>query len=170
MSEKDEIFEEIVDITEEEIDGESSVRIAPDVVSAIAGIATSEVKGVAGMFTSFAGGLAEKLGAKKTVTKGIKAEINDQSTVIDIYVIVDYGVKIPELAWEIQENVKNSVETMTGLVVEKVNIHVNGVSFKKIKDEEEKQKNIESVDADEEIIIEEAEEFDIPEGNEIEVL
>lgn len=169
MSEKDEIFEEIIDISEEGIDEESSIKIAPDVVAAIAGIATSEIKGVAGMFTSFAGGIAEKFGTKKPATKGIKAEINNNSTIIDIYVIVDYGIRIPELAWEIQENVKNSVETMTGLLVEKVNIHINGVSFKKIKDEEEAQKNLED-DNDEEIIIEEAEIEEIPEGNELDVL
>lgn len=169
MSEKDEIFEEIIDISEEGIDEESSIKIAPDVVCAIAGIATSEIKGVAGMFTSFASGIAEKLGTKKPATKGIKAEINDNSTIIDIYIIVDYGIRIPELAWEIQENVKNSVETMTGLMVEKVNIHINGVSFKKIKDEEDAQKNLED-DSDEEIIIEEAEIEEIPEGNELDVL
>ena len=52
-----------------------------------------------------------------------------------LYIVVDYGVRIPELSWEIQENVKNSVETMTGLDVQKVNIHIEGVSFEKEKEE-----------------------------------
>ena len=64
----------------------------------------------------------------------IKISVDVVST-IDLYIVVDYGVRIPELSWEIQENVKNSVETMTGLDVQKVNIHIEGVSFEKEKEE-----------------------------------
>ena len=56
--------------------------------------------------------------------------MNETTATIDLYIVVDYGVRIPELSWEIQENVKNSVETMTGLDVQKVNIHIEGVSLK----------------------------------------
>ena len=59
----------------------------------------------------------------------------ETTATIDLYIVVDYGVRIPELSWEIQENVKNSVETMTGLDVQKVNIHIEGVSFEKEKEE-----------------------------------
>ncbi len=114
--------------TEENV---GNIRISADVVSTIAGIATSELEGVAGMYSSFAGGIAEKLGAKKNPSKGVKVEMSETSVSIDLYIVVEYGVRIPELAWEIQENVKNSIESMTGLSVEKVNIHIEGVSFEK---------------------------------------
>lgn len=115
--------------TEEEPIG--NIKISVDVVSTIAGIATSEVEGVAGMYGTFAGGIAEMLGAKKNPAKGVKVDMSETSVTIDLYIVVDYGVRIPELSWEIQENVKNSVETMTGLDVLKVNIHIEGVSFEK---------------------------------------
>ena len=57
--------------------------------------------------------------------------MNGDSVGIDLYIVVEYGIKIPELAWTIQENVKNRVETMTGLTVSKVNIHIEGISFEK---------------------------------------
>ncbi|MGN0149628.1 MAG: Asp23/Gls24 family envelope stress response protein [Clostridia bacterium] len=118
-----------VEIPEEESVG--NIKISVDVVSTIAGIATAELEGVAGMYSSFAGGIAEKFGAKKNPSKGVKVEMTEDTVAIDLYIVVDYGVRIPELAWEIQENVKNNVETMTGLSVEKVNIHIEGVSFEK---------------------------------------
>lgn len=115
--------------TEEEPIG--NVKISVDVVSTIAGIATSEIAGVAGMSGTLAGGIAEMLGAKKNPSKGVKVDMNEKTVTIDLYIVVDYGVRIPELSWEIQESVKNSVETMTGLEVLKVNIHIEGVSFAK---------------------------------------
>ena len=83
------------------------------------------------MYQSFAGGIAERLGGKKSPSKGVKVEMTVSSVKIDSYIVVDFGVRIPELAWEIQENVKNNVETMTGLVADSVNIHIEGVNFDK---------------------------------------
>lgn len=165
MENKDNIIEEVVELTEESSQNNSSVKISADVVATIAGVATTEIEGVAGMCTSFAGGIAEKFGGKKSLTKGIKASITDNSTIIDLYVIVDFGVRIPELAWEIQENVKNSVETMTGLKVEKVNIHIDGISFKKSELQPEEASG-DDENADDEIIIEEVELEDIPSADE----
>lgn len=145
---------EVNEVVEEESVG--NIKIAPDVVSTIAGIATAEVEGVAGMHTSIAGGLAEMLSTKKNQSKGVKVEIKENSVVIDLYIIVEYGVRIPELAWEVQENVKTSVETMTGLTAEKVNIHIEGVSFEKMKKDEE------TAEAVEDVIVEEAEIEEIP--------
>lgn len=119
--------------TEEETVG--NIKISVDVVSTIAGIATNEIEGVAGMYGTFAGGIAEMLGAKKNPSKGVKVEMNETNVKIDLYIVVEYGVRIPELAWEIQENVKNNVETMTGLDVQKVNIHIEGVNFEKESEE-----------------------------------
>lgn len=123
----------VVDAEDEPI---GNIKISVDVVSTIAGIATSEVEGVAGMYGTFAGGIAEMLGAKKNPSKGVKVDMTETTATIDLYIVVDYGVRIPELSWEIQENVKNNVETMTGLDVQKVNIHIEGVSFAKEQAEE----------------------------------
>ena len=123
------IIEE-VNVTENgEVSG--NVKISEEVVSTIAGIATEEIKGVAGMYGSFTDDIAEKLGAKKSYSKGVKVEMLENAVIIDLDVIVEYGAKIPDISWDIQENVKNNIETMTGLIVEKVNIHVEGVSFEK---------------------------------------
>ena len=108
-----------------------NIKVSVHVVSTIAGIAASEIKGVAGMYSTFAGGIAERFGAKKNQSKGVKVEMSETSVLIDLYLVVEYGVRIPELAWEIQDSVKNNVETMTGLEVQKVNIHIEGVSFAK---------------------------------------
>ena len=94
--------------TEEETVG--NIKISVDVVSTIAGIATTEIDGVAGMYGTFAGGIAEMLGAKKNPSKGVKVDMSETSVRIDLYIVVEYGVRIPELAWEIQESVKNRSE------------------------------------------------------------
>ncbi len=127
-----------IDEPEETPEEESvgNIKISVDVVTTIAGIAATEIEGVAEMYSSFAGGIAEKLGAKKNTSKGVKVEMNDDSAAIDLYIVVNYGVRIPELAWEIQENVKKNVESMTGLEVSKVNIHIEGVKFEKEVEEE----------------------------------
>lgn len=172
MSEQKEMFEEIAEIPETNAAEVNSIKIAPEVVATIAGISTTEIDGVAGMCTaSFAGGIAEILGGKKNPSKGIKVDINEKNTVIDLYIIVDYGIRIPELAWEIQENVKNNVETMTGLTVEKVNIHVDGVSFKKAEEAEKQAENIEEEDdeAPEEVIVEETELEEVPDDDEMQL-
>ena len=155
---KDDIIEEVIDLAEEKQD---TVKISPDVVATIAGVATTEIEGDSGMCNTFAGGLAEKLGAKKNPTKGIKVEIKETSVVIDLYIIVEFGIRIPELAWEIQESVKSNVETMTGLLVEKVNVHIDGISFKKFESEAKEV----SVD-DDELIIEETILEEIPDDDE----
>lgn len=106
------------------------VKIVDDVVATIAGLAATEVKGVAGMSAGFVGGIAEILG-KKSLSKGVKVEVKEKVAAIDLYIIVEYGTKIPDVAWKIQENVKKTIETMIGISVNEVNIHVQGVSFPK---------------------------------------
>lgn len=115
------------------------VKIVDDVVATIAGLAATEVNGVAGMSGGFVGGIAEILG-KKSLSKGVKVEIKEKVALIDLYIIVEYGTKIPDVAWEIQENVKKTVETMTGIEVNEVNIHVQGVNFPKENVEQEENK------------------------------
>jgi uncharacterized alkaline shock family protein YloU len=106
------------------------VKITDDVVSIIAGLAAVDVEGVASMSGGFAGGIAEALGMKN-LSKGVKVEVGEKEALINLYIIVEYGVRIPEVAWNIQEKVKNSVENMTGLTVTEVNIHVQGINMAK---------------------------------------
>jgi uncharacterized alkaline shock family protein YloU len=105
-----------------------NIKIANEVVGIIAGLAASEIDGVAGMSGGIAGGIAEILG-KKNLSKGVKVEVGETETAIDLFIIGEYGVRIPEVAWKIQENVKQAIESMTGLSVVEVNIHVQGVHF-----------------------------------------
>jgi len=114
------------------------IKIADEVVGIIAGLAATEVKGVAGMSGGIAGGIAEMLG-RKNLNKGVKVEVGEREAAIDLYIIVEYGAKIPEVAWAIQESVKNAVETMTGLNVVEVNINIQGVNIEKEQKEEEDQ-------------------------------
>ena len=112
------------------LDDYGSVKISEEVVAIIAGIAATDVPGVAGMSGGIAGGIAEILG-RKNLSKGVKVEVGEKEAAIDLYIIVEFGSRIPEVAWDIQEKVKTAVQTMTGLNVVEVNIHVQGVNFDK---------------------------------------
>ena len=114
-----------------------SIKIADDVVGVIAGLAATEVEGVAGMSGGIVGGIAEILG-RKNLSKGVKVEVNEKEAKVDLYMIINYGVRIPDVAWNVQENVKKAIENMTGLSVTEVNIHVQGVSFGPSKEEDGK--------------------------------
>ena len=117
------------------------VTFADEVIAIIAGLAATEIPGVSAMSGGIAGGIVEKLG-KKNLSKGVKVEVGEKEAAIDLFIIVDYGVRIPELSWNVQENVKKAVETMTGLNVIEVNIHIQGVNFEKEAKTEEPQPRI----------------------------
>lgn len=107
---------------------ENGIEISHDVIAVIAGVAVSEVEGVASMSGGFAGGISEVLSGKKNLAKGIKVEKTENSAKIDVNIIVEYGSRIPDVAYEIQNRVKKSVENMTGFKVEEVNVHIQGVN------------------------------------------
>ncbi len=109
------------------IDKDGNISISNDVIATIAAIAAKSIDGVSGMVNSLTGGFAELLG-KKNPSKGVKVTINDRDVKIDMYVVVEYGVKIPDVAWEIQGKTKNEVEAMTGLNVTAVNVNIEGVN------------------------------------------
>ena len=117
------IEENVDEIT---VEGNDTVKIANEAVATYAGIAVSEVSGVYGMSGGFAG-LTEALSGKKSLTKGIKVDVGEKDAKIDVSIIVEYGARIPDVAFEIQTKVKKSVENMTGLKVLEVNVHVQGV-------------------------------------------
>lgn len=124
--EKKEIVEE--NNGEVTLENSTNIKISDDVIAVIAGVAVSEVPGVAEMSGGFAGGISEVLSGKKNLSKGIKVESGEKETKIDVNIIVEYGTRIPDVAFEIQNKVKAAVESMTGLKVVEVNVHVQGVS------------------------------------------
>ena len=126
--ENNEKNEELVELNENIETENDGIKISDDVVAVIAGVAVSEVPGVAGMAGSFAGGISEVFSGKKNLAKGIKADINENNAKIDVNIIVEYGSRIPDVAFEIQNRVKKAVENMTGLKVVEVNVHVQGVN------------------------------------------
>jgi len=113
-----------------------TVKIANEVVAIIAGLASTEVEGVAGMSGGITGGISDMLGMKN-LSKGVKVEVGEKECAIDIFVIVEYGSRISEVALRVQENVKEAVETMTGLNVIEVNVNVQGVNIPKEPEVEE---------------------------------
>ena len=142
------VIEEAEKVQEEIVENEdrSEIKIADDVVSVIAGIAASEVPGVSGMAGGFAGGISEVFSGKKNLAKGIKVDVGEKETKIDVNIIVEYGVRIPDVAFEIQNRVKKAVETMTGLKVLEVNVHVQGVKTDLTDSQDNKKETVENVE------------------------
>ena len=126
--ENNENKEEIVELENEIKTENEGIKISDDVVAVIAGVAVSEVQGVASMAGGFAGGISEVFSGKKNMAKGIKVDVTENTAKIDVNIIVEYGSRIPDVAFEIQNRVKKAVENMTGLKVEEVNVHVQGVN------------------------------------------
>ena len=104
------------------------VEIAPEVIEVIAGIAASEIEGVASMRGNFATGVVERLG-KKNHGKGVKVELTEEGIVIEVYCVMTFGVSIPIVAQQIQDNIRQALLNMTALEVNEVNIHVVGIQF-----------------------------------------
>ena len=107
-----------------------AVVFATDVIATIAGIAAAEVEGVESMSGNLADGISGMLG-KKSLTKGIKVEVNDKDTTVDVAIVAKYGFRIQDVCRNIQENIKKAIENMTGLNVIAVNVAVQAVSFEK---------------------------------------
>ena len=145
MSKKEEkVVEEVVettDGTDEKVEIATNLNISEDVIGIIAGLAASEVEGIAGMTLGFVDGINQILGSSKKYSKGVKIELNGKKVTVDIFVNVKYGVRIPDVAWAAQTAVKNAVENMTGLEVAAVNINVQGITF----DKEEKKEVEETI-------------------------
>ncbi len=114
--------------------GKGTVTFATDVIATIAGLAATEVEGVANMVGGSSGSLAEifrRSQNARNLTKGVRVDLNENNVAIHLTIVVDYGMPVPQVAKGIQENVKKAIETMTGLDVTGVNVYVQGVSFEK---------------------------------------
>lgn len=109
---------------------EDKIRIADEVIATIAGIAAAEVENLASMSGGFVDGIAGMLG-RKNLGKGIRVEIRENDVSIDMYIVIQYGCKIHEVARDIQVKVRDAVEMMTGLQVAQINIHIVGISIDK---------------------------------------
>ncbi|MEW9674571.1 Asp23/Gls24 family envelope stress response protein [Lentibacillus sp. L22] len=104
------------------------VEIAPEVIEVITGIAASEVDGLSSMRGNFAAGVVERLG-KKSHGKGVKVELTDSGILIDLYVVLNFGVSIPEVAQKLQTNIRQTIKNMTALEIAEINIHVVGIQM-----------------------------------------
>ena len=105
-----------------------NIEVAPEVLEIIASIAASDIEGVASMRGNFASGVAERLG-KKVHGKGVKTELAADGLMIDVYCVIEYGVSIPKTAQKIQEQVRQTLENMTSLETQEVNVHITGIQF-----------------------------------------
>lgn len=114
------------------------VKISDEVVSVIAGIAAQEIKGVVDL-QHISNNISQLLKGKKSSGKNVKVTLNEDNAAIDLYLSVEYGIKIPEVVRAVQENVKKTVETMTGLKVEAVNVIVQNIYLPKTEKEEKKE-------------------------------
>lgn len=113
-----------------------NLKISDEVIAVCAVNATLKTKGVAELSGGLTNALSKNILGKELLAKGIKVSQGEESLVIDISVIVDYDVKIPTVAWDIQENVKKEVESMTDIPVGAVNINVQGVCIPQEEDPE----------------------------------
>lgn len=128
----------MLEMTQENGQDHGKIEIAPEVIEVIAGIAASEVEGVAQMRGNFATGVVERLG-KKNHGKGIRVELSEEGIIVDVYCLMKFGVSIPTVAQKVQDNIRQALFNMTALEVEEVNIHIVGVSFDQGKQETEEE-------------------------------
>ncbi len=143
MSEDKIKIDRIAEEINEDDDNRADMMITDEVLAIMAGVAASEIKSVYKMSGGFTGGLVEVFG-RRNLSKGVKVDTRNNKTVIDLYVIIKYGYRIPEAAWEIQEHVKKTIEELADIEIDAVNIHVQGVSFGG--SEDDKEYNVESGD------------------------
>lgn len=134
--------------SEQNVQIDTNLNISEDVIGIIAGLAASEVEGIAGMTLGFVDGINQIFGSNKKYSKGVRITLEGKKVNVDLYVNVKYGVRIPDVAWAAQTAVKNAVENMTGLEVLAVNINVQGIIFDKV--EGSKKNELEDIDSIEE--------------------
>jgi|SRR5690625_2493067 len=108
--------------------GLGKVEISPEVIEVITGIAASEVEGVSQMRGSFATDVVERFG-KKSHSKGVKVELNEDGISIDLYVVIKFGVSIPQVAEKLQANIRQSLKNMTALETNEINVHIVGIEM-----------------------------------------
>ena len=112
------------------------IELAPEVIEVIAGIAVTEVEGVAATRGNLATGVGERFG-KKVHSKGVKSSFSeDGAIIIDVYCSVKFGHSIPKVAKSVQTQIRQSIFDMTSIETSEVNVHITGVQFENNKDQE----------------------------------
>lgn len=105
------------------------IRVSDEVIAVCAANAILKTKGVADLAGDFTNTLSKNILGKELLSKGVKASQNEEGVIVDVFVIVEHKVNIPSVAWDIQENVKKEITSMTGLTVNAVNINIQGVQM-----------------------------------------
>lgn len=105
-----------------------NIHISEEVLAAIAAAAALEVEGVSSLAANLGSDIAELLG-KKNLTKGVRVKMEEDKVDVELSVLMSYGYTIPEMGRAVQENVKNAIESMTGLEVAAVNVNVGGITL-----------------------------------------
>ena len=105
------------------------IRVSDEVVAVLAANATLKTKGVADLAGDFTNLLSKSILGKELLSKGVKVSQTEEGVIVDVFVIVEYKVNIPSVAWDIQEHVKNEIIEMTELKVSAVNINIQGVQM-----------------------------------------
>lgn len=105
-----------------------TIQIAPEVLEIIAGVAVIEIDGVADMSGGVVGGISEMLGLK-SLTRGVKVQIGTDETIIDVFIVIEYGFRIPDVSRQIQQRVQQAIYGMTGIQISAVHIHIESVHF-----------------------------------------
>ncbi|ADU29975.1 Asp23/Gls24 family envelope stress response protein [Evansella cellulosilytica] len=116
------------------------VEISPEVIEVIAGLAATEIDGVTTR-GNFAAGVVEKLGRKSNHGKGVKVDLHEDGINVDVFVLINYGVSIPEVCKKIQENIYQTLKNMTAIQLNEVNVHVVGVQLEQKLDQEQGKKD-----------------------------
>lgn len=112
-----------------EDDNLGSIKIAPNVIEVIAKLTALEVEGVAGLGGGVTSEIAEFLGRNKSSKKGVKVETGQKEAIVNVNIVLKYGYSVPNVAEQVQANIKDTIENMTGLSVVEVNVHISGVEF-----------------------------------------
>lgn len=112
------------------------VEISPEVIEVISSIAATEIEGVASMHVNFASGVVERI-SRKSSGRGVKVDLTEDGIMVDVALHVMYGVSIPEVCRKVQENIIQTLRTMTALEPSAINIHVIGVQFEQTENQSE---------------------------------
>ena len=106
-----------------------NIHISEEVLAAIAAAAATEVEGVGSLAANLGSDIAELLGGKKNLSKGVHITVEEESVRVDVSILIKYGYTILDVAKKVQSAVYTAVENTSGLTVECVNVHVLGVTF-----------------------------------------
>ncbi|RKL68772.1 Asp23/Gls24 family envelope stress response protein [Salipaludibacillus neizhouensis] len=113
----------------EDNNGLGKIEISPEVIEVITGLAALEIEGVGMLRGNFASGVAERFGRKSSHGKGVKVDLKDAGVSLEVYVITNYGVSIPDVCQKMQENIIQTLKNMIAIKVLQVDVHVVGVHF-----------------------------------------